>query len=406
MIDIYLPKNENFAVNGDMTLTPTLCDLDQSINDAWSVELEHPIDDIGRWKYIVENAVIRGNAQNGKQLYRINKVRVSDAGVYASAKPIFMDAKNDCFLVDVRPRKANGQAALNAILAPNSKYSGLSDITKKNTAYYILKNAIEAISNDDNGFLNRWGGEILYDNYTIIINKKIGSDYGFELLYGKNILEDGLRETINMEDVVTRIVPTSYNGYRLSGNRPWVNSPYINVYPTVRTKVINYPHIRLKADVQNSEVDDDIIVCNTMAQLRTELRNAAAAEFTNNEIDRPSVSINAHIDALQNKEEYKHLKSMESTLSLGDTVYCRHNKLDIVTTSRITQMSWDLIRGVPKSVTIGKTERSFIQRVTNSVSSTEKALTKSGDVIAKQISGVIDLSQTQLIFQKNVPNEE
>ena len=404
MIEAYLPKNENFDKNGDMTIEPTSCVLDQSINEVDSVELEHPIDDFGRWRYIVENGVIKGNAPNGKQLYRIKKIRVSDSGVYASAKPIFMDAKDDCFMVDVRPTNKTGQEALSMILSRNPKYSGISNIGKRNTAYYILKNAVEAINGADNSFITRWGGEIQYDNFTVIINDKVGSDNGVELLYGKNILEDGLRETISVDDVVTRIVPKSYNGYTLEGNAPWVDSPNASLYPIIKTKVIEYPNIRLKIDVQSDDENEDIIVCDTLAQLRTELRKAAAAEFSVNEIDRPSVTISAHIAILQNTEEYKNYKNLES-IRLGDTVHCRHHKLDITSTARVTQMTWDLIKGEPATLTIGKTEKTFIDRVTTSVASTEKALTRSGDVIAKQIAGIIDLSQTQLIFQKNVPKE-
>ena len=401
MIDIYLPKNENFDNNGDMVIEPTLCTLDQSMSDnVWSVEIEHPIDSFGRWRYIVENAVIKANGPKGKQLYRINKIRVSDSGVYATAKPIFLDAKNDCFIVDIRPTNKNGEAALKDILSPNRKYTGESNIMKRNTAYYVLKNAIEAIDGSENSFLTRWGGEVEYDNYKIIINERIGADNGVELLYGKNILEDGLKETINIENVVTRIVPKSYNGYTLGGSAPWIDSPIATYYPIIRTKVIEYPHIRLRADVQSTDDDEDLIVCDTIAQVRTKLREAVNAEFAKEDVDRPEVSIDVNLAAIQNTEEYRNYKALE-TVNLGDTVHCRHSKLGITTTARVTQMTWDLIRGIPTKVTVGQNKRAFIKRVTGSVASTERALTKDGEVIAKQIAGVIDMSRTQLIYQKH-----
>ena len=42
-------------------------------------------------------------------------------------------------------------------------------------------------SNQDNSFINRWGGEILFDNYEIIVNSRVGEDRGVEIRYGKNI---------------------------------------------------------------------------------------------------------------------------------------------------------------------------------------------------------------------------
>lgn len=63
-----------------------------------------------------------------------------------------------------------------------------SDIKKTSTAYYQTKNLIEAINgNDDNAFTKRWGGEILYNNYEVIVNERVGADRGVHVVYGKNI---------------------------------------------------------------------------------------------------------------------------------------------------------------------------------------------------------------------------
>lgn len=404
MIEIYLPGNENYDKNGDITLTPTLCDLDSEINSVWSTEIEHPIDDLGRYTYIVENAVLKANAPNGPQLYRIGKVRKSDSGVYATAKPIFMDAKNDCFIVDYRPTNMTGQQALNTILRPNPKYTGSSNIEKRNTAYYILQNAVDAIMGTDNSFLNRWGGEILYNNHEIIINDRTGSDTDFEILYGKNIREDGIKETVDMENVVTRIVPKAYNGHILPGSTPWVDSPLINSYPTVRTKVIEYSHIRLANDVETSDVDEDIILCQTKSDLYTALRNAAINEFTTNNIDKPSISISCNLELVENSEEFESYSGLKS-VSLGDSVICRHASLGISHRARVSHIKWDFITESVKSVTIGETYKAFMTRVADSVASTEIAMTRNGVVKAGQISGIIDGSIAKLVARGGVKQE-
>ena len=99
MIQIYNPDNTNFSHNGDMTLFPTKCDLKTVLNGSWQMELEHPIDDLGRWKYIIEESVIKAPSFNGDQLFRVKEKEKSDSGVSATLEPIFMDAMNDCFLV-------------------------------------------------------------------------------------------------------------------------------------------------------------------------------------------------------------------------------------------------------------------------------------------------------------------
>ena len=125
--------------------------------------------------------------------------------------------------------------------APNKMYSAKSDIKKLSTAYYQTKNLIEAINgNDENSFINRWGGEILYNNYQITIDDHVGGDYGVQVLYGKNIVKDGFSETIDMTEVATRIIPKSYNGYMIAGDAPWIDSPLIEKYPTVHYKVMSF----------------------------------------------------------------------------------------------------------------------------------------------------------------------
>lgn len=397
MIEIFSPGNENYQNNGDMVLTPTYCDIYAELKNTWSLEIEHPIDNLNRWKYIKEGARIRVPSFNGSQLFSIKKVQKVDSGVFATAEPIFFESAHDCFLVDVRPTNKTGQEALNIILSPNSKYSGVSNITKTSTAYYSLKNAMEAITNDENGFLKRWGGEILFDNYTIIINDKIGSNNGVSILYGKNIPVDGLSETVSIEDVVTRIVPKAYNGRLLPGNEPWVNSPLINNYPTVRTKVVEFPNIRLREDYDDGEVEEGVTICETLNDLYAALRSASNEEFEKG-IDKPTVNIKVKMVLIQNTTEYKEFKDLES-VSLGDTVYCQHDKLGITTEARVIGLTWDAVKESLKSVEIGEVSESFISRITSAVSSTEKALTKSGEVKAENVSGIIDGANARVIAQ-------
>ncbi|MFR8874756.1 MAG: hypothetical protein ACLVHV_15780 [Oscillospiraceae bacterium] len=90
-------------------------------------------------KYIIEESVIKAPSFNGDQLFRVKEKEKSDSGVSATLEPIFMDAMNDCFLVDVRPTEKTGQQALDLMTAPNSKYSGESNITKKRLPIINLK---------------------------------------------------------------------------------------------------------------------------------------------------------------------------------------------------------------------------------------------------------------------------
>ena len=73
MIWLYASDNENYSKNGDIALVPNVCEIDTS---EWELTLNHPIDEEGRWKSIIEGAVIKvPSFLNNDQLFRIFKKR-------------------------------------------------------------------------------------------------------------------------------------------------------------------------------------------------------------------------------------------------------------------------------------------------------------------------------------------
>ena len=41
---------------------------------------------------------------------------------------------------------------------------------------------MDALNGEDSPtFIQKWGGEMLYDNYKIIVNDRVGGDYGAEV---------------------------------------------------------------------------------------------------------------------------------------------------------------------------------------------------------------------------------
>lgn len=404
MIQVYSPNNTNYTKNGNAVIFPISCEITAEINGTWILELVTPLDDEGRWKLLEANAVIKAPSFNGNQLFRIRQTSKQDSGVTVTAEPIFLDSVGDCFILDARPTNKTGQEALDIILAPNNKYTGRSNITTRTTAYFIRKNAMEAIAgNDDISFLSRWGGEIYYDNFTIYINDRVGGDYGVELLYGKNIPVDGVKESVDMEGVVTRIIPKAYNGYLLPGSSPWVDSPVINAYPTIFTKVIDFENIRLASDI-TGEVEEGVIVCQTLTELYNELRTAAAEQFANG-IDKPKVTISADMVILSNTEEYKEYADLEK-VSLGDTIHLKHKRLGIVSDARIVALVYDSCRESVTGVTIGDITPSFLDKVASTVGAVNKAITQGGLVKAEQINGFIDGLRTQLRIQNTVAERQ
>lgn len=400
MIQIYKPENTGYEKNGDMPLFPTTATVHAVLNGEWEVTLEHPIDEDGRWKYIIEDAVVKMPSFNGDQLFRVKRKEKSDDGITAEMQPIFMDAKDDCFLKDVRPTEKTGQQALDMMTEPNKKYSARSNITNISTAYYQTKNLIEAISaEDENSFINRWGGEVIYDNYTIVINDRAGDDYGYEVLYGKNIPENGISEEIETRDIVTRIVPKAYNGNMIEGDAPWIDSPEIEKYPTIRYGVMEFEDVKMREDAQEDDEEDGITVCDTQEQLEEALKKKCEEQFEAG-VDKPTVTLSVDIVMLEGTDLYKDFEDL-TKVSLGDTVHCRHSKLNIVTDARVIELEWDCLEKRVDSVVVGEFQYNYIDDATSMMNRVESAIRPDGSVIGQQVKGVLNAINTQLRYQKN-----
>lgn len=405
MIQVYSPDNTDYEHNGNMTLLPEEATIHIVLNGEWTAAIEHPIDQEGRWKYIVDNAVVKMPSFNGEQLFRIRNKEKSDSGVSAELTPIFLDAKEDCFLVDVRPTEKNGQEALDLMTAENKKYSAKSDIKTISTAYYQTKNLIEAINGDDeNSFVNRWGGEIIYDNYNATINKRIGGDYGVQVLYGKNIVKDGFSETVDMSDVVTRIVPKAYNGYMLEGDEPWIDSPLIEKYPTVHYGVMTFEDVKMRTDASEDDEENGVIICDTQEELKKALKKKCEEQFEAG-ADKPKITIKVDMELLQNTELYEDVMELEKVL-LGDTVHCNHSKLRIISDARAIELEWDAIKNKIKSVTLGDFQYNFLSNASSVMNRVEQAIRTDGTLIGQQVMGIINGVKAQLKAQSTAAQKQ
>lgn len=402
MIQCYKPDNTNYENNGDITLFPTLCELSCEINGTWELNMSHPIDSEGRWKYLSEEAVISAPTfQSDKQLFRVDKCVKSDSSVDVTAYPIFFDSADDCFLMDTRPTNQNGQNALN-IMTQNSKYSGESDITTGGTAYFVRRNLMDAINGEDSPtFIQIWGGEILYDNFKIIVNERIGGDYGVEIRYGKNM--DGLSYTVDMSDVVTRIIPVAYNGRTMSGNNPWVDSDNINKYAKKYIREVKFEDVKLAEDASDSE-EEDVIICADQAALNAALTQKCEDMYAAG-ADLPAVTIQVTMIDLAKTEQYKDFEDLVS-VDLGDTVHCYNYKLGITTDARVIKLTWDCIRNQAGEMTLGDYEYNYFSELTSSLQAVSQIIGPGNTVVAERVAGVLNAINTQLRYQKNVAQKQ
>lgn len=398
MIQLYKADNDNYEYNGDYVLNPYSCEFKATINSSWTVTLEYVNDGSEAFSEIKREAVIACPTPNyNKQLFRIYRTEKDDESVVAYAFPIFLDAANEVFLMDCRPTNKTGQQALD-IMMIDTIYTGISDITDVSTAYYIRKNLIEAISSDDeNSFINRWGGEISYNNFQIIINRTIGTESGIQVAFGKNML--GITEEVNTQNMATRIIPIAYNGYMLDGDRPWVDSQRINNYAKVYYKVIEYPDIKMQEDCQEDEIG-----CQTISELRNMLIAAALAEYENG-IDIPEITYNVDMADISEAVGYEKYKELEK-IHLGDKADCINKNLNIITKQRVTSITFDCISKRVTNVTLGNIEKNYFDGISGTINKAIQALNDDGTLKGEKIAGVINLMNSKLRAIREVAQEQ
>lgn len=393
MIEVYVKGNEDYGSNGDMTLTPTTCEVELSVEGIAELALEHPIDDLGRWEYLVtDNVIAAPTPYSKKQLFRIYDYTKTETEVTAYARHIFYDSAGE-MLVDVRPTDKTGQEALDIILS-GTKYKAKTNIKTRSTAYYIRKNIMEAIGGDDeNSFINRWGGERMYDNFTVIINDRLGGDYGACAEFGRNMT--GIEADISIDDVVTRIIPVSYNGHTLEGEEPWIDSPLIGSYANPRAAVIKFEDVKLLEDCQEGEEG-----FSTLELLREELKRRCTKEYENG-LDKPKVNYKVDLVEVANTEDYKDYKKL-TTIGIGDNVLTKDRKLKVNVTARCIRLMYDCIEEENAEVELGNFIENYFDKTTSAADIIQKVTREDGTLKAEEVYGKIDAVKAQLKAQRDI----
>lgn len=296
-------------------------------------------------------------------------------------------------LVDVRPTDKTGQEALDIILS-GTKYKAKTNIKTRSTAYYIRKNIMEAIGGDDeNSFINRWGGERMYDNFTVIINDRLGGDYGACAEFGRNMT--GIEADISIDDVVTRIIPVSYNGHTLEGEEPWIDSPIIGSYANPRVAVIKFEDVKLLEDCQEGEEG-----FSTLELLREELKRRCTKEYENG-LDKPKVNYKVDLVEVANTEDYKDYKKL-TTIGIGDDVLTKDRKLKINVTARCIRLVYDCIEEENAEVELGNFIENYFDKTTSAADIIQKVTREDGTLKAEEVYGKIDAVKAQLKAQRDI----
>ena len=389
----YKIDNYNFVKNGDITLQPIDGKLRVELNTGLcEVEVELPYDKEKRWTKLEEWGVIKTDVfySKNKQLFRIYN---TDKGMFSlkiKARHIFFDLVKHNIL-DTRAVACNGQQALERILE-GTKYKGHSDIDRINTCYFSVTNAVQSINGEnDNSFRNRWGGEMLFDNFDIYINNRIGGDYGVRVNYSRNMEDVNL--IIDRDNIITRAYPRAYNGVMLP--EKYIDSPLINKYPIVCEDYIDMSDLKLKDP--NGENDEGF---DTEEELYQAMRERMKKLYEGG-LDKPKISGNVKVAMLENSIEYKDFKGLVN-IGIGDTVTVNHKDIDIDMKTRAITIEWNLVTKKYENIEFGDVEVNYFAKQDIAREQLDNILNKNGTVNAGEMEGIINAMQTKFKALRDV----
>lgn len=279
-----------------------------------------------------EEVILKVLMDYGEEIFRVSKVTVGTRYIDIVARQITIADSLTLWLEDVRPTNMSGSSAVGYLISNSEgtkEIQVISDITTLNTAYYIRMNLYKALHDNENSFLERWGGEVLRRGYIEYINNHIGIDRGFTIREGKNLL--GFECESNIDSLVTRARGQGFNG--ILGN--YINSPLINSYSKVYTDIIKYEDVKLK-DENNDEG------YSTLVQAQGELDRRIGLEYSKNGIDKIKASYNINFVQLEKTEEYKDYIIAERVY-LGDTIRVYIPKLNTDIQVRAIAKKYDVL---------------------------------------------------------------
>lgn len=364
-IKIFEQDENIFTSNGLGIVYPSSCVIKRNLPEmTYSLELECIIDNNGKWKLFETGRIIV--AKN--QPFRIGIIEHDPISrtMKIYAEHIFFDLQNN-FIEDTNIVDKNGSMAINQLLSHTVEphnFVGTSDITSVNSTRCVRKQVLTALLGDqDNSFINRWGGELDIDGLTFKINKQIGSDKGYKIKYGKNLTGLNYKTNMNLNKMATKIRPVGFDGISL--NEKYVISSKINDYPMPIIREIKYENVKWKGSPNfETREDDDSFIYENLSDAQDKLRELAQKEFENG-IDLLDVTLDVDFIELSKTEDYKDYKILE-TVEIGDTVTLEYAPLGIYTKQRCVEYELDVLTDRYNSIILGDCEPNFFNE-TNKV---------------------------------------
>lgn len=374
MIKLFGVNDTIFNSNGDKVIMPLRAKVHKDDNGSFYLDFESSLEYIND---IVAGNILVAPTPQGEQAFRIGSVTATRTKINAKCYHVFYDSKNlliqDSYVVDKNCNDALDH--LNSATSDLSPFTTLSDITSTNTYRCVRKSLYEAI----NVILERWGGHLVRDNFTIKIMNSIGQDNGVTIRYGKN-LKNISCET-NWDNVVTKLMPVGKDGLLLNALDSTADV-YVTSdiqYDIPFTKTVSFEQDINEEDYQdeNGNLDEQAY----KQALLDDLMNQAINYVNTNDIPQVNYTLKANL---------------EKVTDIGDTVEVIDERLGINITTNVISYVYDCILNKYVEVEFGN----FTQKLNNLLNSintnTQNIIEQSNETLQVTLSQELQQAQDKI----------
>ena len=356
MIKLFGQTDRLFSSNGDLIIKPVKATVHKEDNGAFYLDMTTDLSYVDNLK---EGNILYANTPQGDQAFRVNNVTKTKSKITVKANHVFYDTKNyliqDAYVVDKNCNDALDH--LNNATEPTSEFTTVSDVTTINSFRCVRKSLYEAIQT----VIERWGGHLVRDNFSIGIRQTIGQDNGVTVMYRKNLKE--ITCTENWDNVVTKLLPVGRDGLMLP--EIYVESETQYSLPYTKTVTFNQNVSQEDYTDDDGHLDEEAYHNALIVDLRQQAQNYVDV----NSVPQVNYSLKANLDKITD---------------IGDTVQVIDERLGVNIMTNVIAYDYDCILERYTQVEFGN----FKQSLSNLIST----VTKSAETMVQESAQVLQIT--------------
>ena len=350
MIRLFSSTDKVFTSNGDVVLNPSKAKVYKADNGDYYLDIEASLDYVD---YFVEGNIIVAPTPTGDQAFRIGNVVKKKSKLTSRCYHVFYDSENYLIVDSYVVNKTCNEALvhLNNATDPVSEFSVSSDVTHVDSFRCVRKSLYEAVMT----VVQRWGGHLVRDNFSIQIKNSIGQDNGIVVQYKKNLKDITCSE--NWDNVVTKIYPVGRDGIMLNAVDPSADISITSStqYDLPYTKTVSFNQTLNEEDYPSEQAFMEALVADLRAQ--------ATAYLATNCVPQVNYTLKANLEKLTD---------------VGDPIEVIDERLGVHILTNVIAFEYDCIFEKYTDIQFGNFSQSISNLIQSINSSTETYINGKG----------------------------